>query len=229
MSKESVLNTGKAYFFSMASERELRVRLAKVGHLLHREGLTSGTSGNISVRLPERNLCLIKPSGYHLADLNPEDFLILNIETRKKLGGKGNPRTETPFHTHLYNIREDADSIVHVHAHYTTVLSLFNLKIKPYTTNICETPGLTRGISTAEFALPGTEELAQNLGKALHGFDAAVMPHHGITTVGETPENAALKAVVVERMAKIQYHALLLGEPDKIPDQLVEHLKNLKK
>ena len=228
MSQESVLNTVNTLFLTMASERELRERLAKTGRQLHSEGLASGTSGNISARLPERDLCLIKPSGHSLAELDPKDFLVVNIKSRKVVKGLGKPSIETPFHTSLYNNREDTGSVVHVHAHYATVLSLFEVQIKTITTDICESPSLSKGISYADFAQPGSEELAQNLVKALQSCDAAIMPRHGITTVGESPESASLKAIVLERMAKIQYHAMLIGELGKNPEKLVEQVKKLK-
>ena len=229
MSQESVLNTENTLFFIMAGERELRERLTKACGRLYREGLTSGTSGNISARLPERDLCLIKPSGHCLAEVAPEDFLVVNITNRNVVKGSGRSSTETPFHTLLYNIREDAGSVVHVHAHYATVLSILDVNIKPITTDICEAPSLSKGISYAEFALPGTEELAHSLGEALRSCDAAIMPRHGITTVGDTPENAALKAIVLERMAKTQYHAMLIGELGEIPKKLVDHVNELDK
>ena len=125
---------------------------------------------------------------------------------------------ETPFHTTIYEVREDAGSIVHVHAHYATVLSILDIPIEPYTTDIWEAPNLRKGIAIASYASPGTEDLARNLSGALKNCDAALMPHHGITTIGDTPETASRNAIVLERMAMIQYHAMLLGEAKKISD-----------
>ena len=201
----------------MSNERKLREDLSKVCLLLQREGLTSGTTGNISARLPGETLCLIKPSGFCLGDLKPEDFLLVDINTRKVVEGQGKPSIETPFHTTIYSVRADAGSIVHVHAHYATVLSLLDIPIEPYTTDIWEAPELRKGIAVAPYANPGTEDLAKNLGDALRSCDAAIMPHHGITTIGDTPEHAARNAIVLERMAEIQYHAMLLGVPKKVP------------
>jgi len=202
----------------MSDEQKLRKELAKTGALLQREGLASGTTGNISARLPGEELCLIKPSGFCLGDLKPEDFLLVEINTRKVIKGDRNPSIETPFHTTIYAVRADAGSIVHVHAHYATVLSLLEISIKPYTTDIWEAPELGTGIAVAPYAHPGSEDLAKKLGDALKNCDAAIMPHHGITTIGDTPTTAARNAVVLERMAEIQYHALLLGDPKKLPD-----------
>ena len=205
----------------MVYEQDLRERLAKIGKILHNEGLAVGTTGNVSVRLPDEDLCIIKPSGFRLSEIKPADFIVVNIKTRKVIDGNRKPSIETPFHTTLYEIRKDVGSVVHVHAHYATVLTLLDISVKSYTTDICEAPDLACGIGIAEFAPPGTEKLAANLGEALRECYATVMPHHGITTIGNTPERAMKNAIVLERMARIQYHALLLGQPKQISDKLV--------
>ena len=202
----------------MTVEQKLREDLSKTCLMLQREGLTSGTTGNISARLPGKNICLIKPSGFCLGDVKPEDFLLVDITTRKVVQGEGKPSIETPFHTVIYNVRRDAGSIIHVHTHYATVLSILDIPIEIYTTDIWEAPELRKGIAIAPYAPPGSEKLAKNLGDALVSCDAAIMPHHGITTIGDTPGHAAINAIVLERMAKIQYHAMLLGNPKKLPD-----------
>jgi len=202
----------------MVDEQKLREDLAKTCALLQREGLAPGITGNISARLPGEEFCLIKPSGFCLGDLKPEDFLLVDINTRKLIEGDGKPSIETPFHTTIYEVRKDAGSIVHVHAHYATVLSILDIPVESYTTDIWEAPKLCKGIAIAPYASPGTEDLARNLGDALRNCDAALMPHHGITTIGDTPETASRNAIVIERIAKIQYHAMLLGKPKKMPD-----------
>jgi ribulose-5-phosphate 4-epimerase/fuculose-1-phosphate aldolase len=47
-------------------EKSLRERLSKVAHLIWGDGLVSGTSGNISARVPGTSRCIIKPSGFKM-------------------------------------------------------------------------------------------------------------------------------------------------------------------
>lgn len=210
-----------------AAERDLRERLAQIGRTLFSEGLTHGTSGNISARISGSDKCLIKPSGYCLGDLKPESFLIVDNGTRGVLEGNGVPSIETPFHTALYNLRPEVGGVVHLHPHYSVILSITGSEIIPMNMDVYDAPALARGIAISEFAPPGSEKLAENLAEALRQGVAALMPHHGITTVGKTPEEAAQNARVTERLAKVQYETSQVGDPKALPEAVLSELVEL--
>lgn len=210
-----------------AVERGLRERLALIGRTLFSEGLTPGTSGNISARIPGSDNCMIKPSGYCLGDLKPESFLIVDNGTWEVLEGKGVPSIETPFHTTLYNLRPEVGGVVHIHPHYSVILSITGSEIIPMSMDVYDAPALAKGIAISKFAPPGSEELADGLAKALRQGVAALMPHHGITTIGRTPEEAAQNARVTERLAKVQYETSQVGDAKALPEAVLSELVEL--
>jgi len=205
-------------------ESDLRERLTKVAHQLFAEGLTHGSSGNISARLPGTNTCLIKPSGYSLGELKPEHFIIVDIETRKVVSGSEKPSIETPFHTKLYRQWPEAGGVVHVHPHHSIILSIIEAQIVPMGTDIYEAPALAKGIAVARFAPPGSEELADNLVVAMKDKVAALMPNHGVTTIGKTIEEAAQNVRIVERLAKLHYDVMQVGTPKPMPEKILKEL-----
>ena len=205
-------------------EKDLRERLAKVGRQIFAEGLTHGASGNISARVPGTNKCIIKPSGYSFAELEPHHFIVVDIETRKVLEGKEKPSIETPFHTKLYRQWPDAGGVVHVHPHYSTILSIIGEEIIPMGIEITEAPALAKGIPVAKFAPPGTDELADNLVEAMKNRVAALMPHHGLTTIGKTIEEAATNSRIVEFLAKLHYEVMLVGKPHPLREDVLNGL-----
>ena len=205
-------------------EKDLRERLAKVGRQIFAEGLTHGASGNISARIPGTNKCVIKPSGYSFADLEPQHFIVVDIETRMVLEGKEKPSIETPFHTKLYKQWPEAGGVVHVHPHYSTILSIIGTEIIPMGIEITEAPALAKGIPVAKFAPPGTEELADTLVDAMKDHVAALMPHHGITTIGKTIEEAANNSRMVEFLAKLHYEVMLVGKPHPLREDVLKSL-----
>ncbi len=205
-------------------EKDLRERLARVGRQIFAEGLTHGASGNISARVPGTNRCIIKPSGYSFGDLEPQHFIVVDIDTRKVLEGKEKPSIETPFHTRLYKQWPEAGGVVHVHPHYSTILSIIGQEIIPMGIEITEAPALAKGIPVAKFAPPGTDELADNLVEAMTEHVAALMPHHGITTIGKTIEEAAKNASIVEFLAKMHYEVMLVGKPHPLRDDVIKGL-----
>ena len=198
-------------------EEGLRDRLAKASRNLFRDGLTYGTAGNISARIPGTNTCLIKPSMSSFDELKPEHFIIVDITSRNVLSGEYKPSIETPFHTAIYRVRDDVNSVIHVHPHYATLFAIAEVELVPMGLLVFENPMLVKGIGIAKYALPGTQELADNLAKAMADKDVVLMPHHGITTVGKTIESAAALAKAVETLAKLQYEVMQIGEPRRIP------------
>lgn len=205
-------------------EQNLRKRLSKVGIQLFEEGLTYGTSGNISARIPNTNKCLIKPSGYRFCDLEPEIFLMVDINTREVLKGDSKPSIETPFHTKLYLQRPKTGGVVHVHSKYCTILSILGQRIVPMGLDLYSAPALANGVPISLFAPPGTEELADNLVLTMKDHVACLMPHHGSTTIGKSIEEAAENARVLEALARLHYDVLLVGEPESLPQSMIDML-----
>ncbi|MBD3172442.1 hypothetical protein GF326_08215 [Candidatus Bathyarchaeota archaeon] len=207
-----------------STEKILRDRLTKVSRQLFADGLTHGSSGNISAKLMGTNTCLIKPSGYRFCDLEPEDFLLVDINTREVLNGKAKPSIETPFHTKLYQTWPEAGGVVHIHPKYCTILSIIGEKIVPMGLELFSAPALAKGVPMSKFAPPGSEELADNMVKAMKEHIACLMPHHGSTTMGKTIEEAAQNAKVLESLAKLQYEVMLVGEPESLPYEMLKML-----
>jgi ribulose-5-phosphate 4-epimerase/fuculose-1-phosphate aldolase len=205
-------------------ESDLRTRLTKIGRQLYDEGLTHDASGNISARLPGTDTCLIKPSGYRFCDLEPEHFLLVDINTRKVLKGDAKPSIETPFHTKLYLQWPEAGGVVHIHPKYCTILSILRKEIVPMGLELMNAPALAKGVPVSDFAPPGSEELAENMVAAMKENIACLMPHHGCTTIGKTIEEAAQNARVLEKLAQLQYEVMLVGEPEALPKSMLDML-----
>jgi len=203
---------------------KLRKRLAETGRQLFADGLTYGASGNISARMEDPSRCLIKPSGYRFCDLEPEHFIVVDIDTREVTDGEARPSIETPFHTRLYQQWPEVGGVVHIHPKYSIILSIAGREIVPMGLDLYKAPALAKGISLSRFAPPGSEELADNLVEAMRGHVACLMPHHGVTAVGRTIEEAAVNAKVVEALAELQYNVMQVAEPEPLPDSILEKL-----
>ncbi len=205
-------------------ELSIRERLAGICRQLFADGLTYGASGNVSARVPGTDTCLIKPSGYRFCDLDPKDFLLVDINTREVLKGTAKPSIETPFHTKLYQQWPDAGGVVHIHPKYCTILSILGKEIVPMGLDLFGAPALAKGVPLSRFAPPGSEELADNMVEAMKEHVACLMPHHGCTTIGKSIEEAAQNAKVLEALAQLHYDVMLVGEPESLPQSMLDML-----
>jgi ribulose-5-phosphate 4-epimerase/fuculose-1-phosphate aldolase len=50
------------------------------------------------------------------------------------------------------------------------------------------------------------------------------MPHHGVTTVGKTIEEAANNARVLEELAKLNYEVLQIAKPRPLPNSVLREI-----
>jgi len=210
-------------------EQQLRERLSVVGKELFEEGLTYGTAGNISARIPGTETCLIKPSGYRFCDLEPEHFLLVDINTMEVLEGAEKPSIETTFHTKLYQQWPDAGGVVHIHPKYSILLATLGKEIVMMGVDLYDAPALAKGIPLSKFARPGSKELADNMVEAMKEHVACLMPHHGCTAIGKSIEEAATNAKVVEALAELNYKVLLIGEPRPLPRSMLDMLRETAK
>ena len=101
---------------------DLREQLCDFGLSLYSRGFTHGSTGNLSVRLPDGNL-LVTPTGSSLGRLTPEGLSVIKPNGELISGPK--PTKEVPLHQALYSTRgERAGAVVHLHSCYATALSL---------------------------------------------------------------------------------------------------------
>ena len=87
------------------SEEKIREDICRFGRSLFERGLTPGSSGNISVRLPDGGF-LVTPTNASLGFLDPARLSRLNAQAKLVSGDA--PTKEIPLHAALYDTRSSA-------------------------------------------------------------------------------------------------------------------------
>jgi len=187
----------------MEKERELIVEYCL---RMLTDGLTVGTSGNVSVRVGEN--IAITPSGVEYDALIPEDICIINLDGRH-VDGSDNPSSEVPMHTVVYQ-NTDALAVVHTHPVYGTVLGTLLDEVPRIHYMLALLGGPVR---VAPYAPFGTEELARNCISAMKDRFGVLLQNHGATTYGETLARAYSRSTYLEWLCRIYCEAKALGEP----------------
>lgn len=198
----------------------LRKKLADVGLQLLKEGFISGSSGNLSIRIPNEEKIVITPSNVKYEMINPNDILVLNFDGNVLIGDR-NPSVEKIMHLTIYKNRPDVGAIIHSHGVYSTILSLLDLNLPPVVEEFV--PYIGGEVKVADYGEAGSEEIAENAIKALGDLNAVILSNHGNICCGSHIEGALDVLKMLERTAKIYIFAKLLGTPKSLPEETVDY------
>lgn len=106
----------------MGEETRQREHLCRLAQSLFDRGLTSGASGNISLRLSDGRL-LVTPTGSSLGALDPAHLSLIDVNGNRISGGA--PTKEMALHTAFYGTRgAKAGAIVHLHSTHAVAVSM---------------------------------------------------------------------------------------------------------
>ena len=205
--------------------------------LLPKHNLVVFTWGNVSGIDRTQGLVVIKPSGVEYDEMTPDDMVVVELATGKKVEGALNPSSDTPTHLVLYRAFPEVSGIVHTHSRWATIYAQAGREIPALGT----THGdyfygpipCTRKMTPAEIGgVPGhyETETGNVLVETLQGTDpmavpAALVHSHGPFVWGTSPCNAVHNAVVLEELAFMAWHAqqLVPGLPPMQPELLDKH------
>lgn len=188
---------------TLHTEREA---VAAAARRLAGEGLVLGTAGNVSARAGE--LIVVTPTGAVLADLEPEQVVVVDLEGRPVHGDYA-PTSEIELHLGAYR-RHGAGAVVHAHSPIGTALAcvLDELPLIHY-----QMLALGGPIRVAPYATFGTPELATLTLDALKGRAAALMANHGMIAVGPDLDAAVENALLLEWASDLYWRAAAVGRP----------------
>lgn len=105
----------------MTEETRLRELICTLAKSMFDRGLTGGSTGNISARLPDGGL-LVSPTGSSFGRLDPARLARFDAAGRHVGGDK--PTKEMPLHAAFYDTRSAAGAVVHLHSCHAVALSM---------------------------------------------------------------------------------------------------------
>lgn len=181
-------------------ESEIRAAIVAFSRKAVAQGLSEGTSGNISVRHGQG--MLITPSGVAPEAMQADQ--IVEIGPDGSTNGGWKPSSEWALHARLYAARPEARAIVHAHPPHCVALSCLREPMPPFHYMIAAFGG--DEVPCAPYATFGTEALAETVAVTMGArYHACLMANHGMIALGADLESAYQRAETVETLAR-QYH-----------------------
>lgn len=202
---------------------ELKKEICEYNLELPRRGLVVMTSGNVSGRDPDTDLVVIKPSGVKYATLQPEDLVVVDLNG-KKVEGKLRPSVDTESHLYVYRNRPDVFGVCHTHSTFASVFAALGMPIPAVLTT---TAMLGGEIPLGGFVPVGEAEIGKEVVEKIGDKKAIILKNHGVFTIGKDAYHATKMAIEVEEIAKITYHALLMGKPNVLTDEQIGLFKHI--
>src|SRR5690554_733637 len=143
-------------------------------------GMTTTSGGNLSI-LDDNGDIWITPSGIDKGSLTSQD--IIRVKTDGTIEGIHKPSVELPFHSKLYQRRPDIKAIIHAHPPALVAFSI--VREIPDTRIIPEAYIISGSVGMAEYAVPGSAELGNNIAAEFDkGYSAVMLENHGVVVGG---------------------------------------------
>ncbi len=208
--------------------RQYKSEVVRAAKAIFKRGLVEAGEGNVSIRFGKKDEIFITPSFNQYETLKEEDVVHLKFDGTVLSTGKL-PSTEIKMHLAIYESRPKVQAVIHTHSTYATMLSIVHKSIPI----IMEEQVIFLGgsIDVSEFGKAHTEEIGEVALKALGIKNAALLANHGVIVCGKSIDHAVKFAELVEKLAKVYWGALQIGEPYEISqenvDRFLKHFKSL--
>jgi L-ribulose-5-phosphate 4-epimerase len=211
---------------------QLKADVCQANLDLVKEGLVIQTWGNVSGIDREHDLIVIKPSGVPYAGMNPDQMVVVSLETGSVVEGHLKPSSDTPTHLVLYRAFKDIGGVVHTHSLYATAWAQAGKNLPAYGTTQAdywygEVP-CTRKMTPAEIKddyEANTGEVIVETFKKLDPLHhpAVLVASHGPFTWGKDAHEAVHNAVVLEFIARLASETLRINPKTKpMPSELLD-------
>jgi len=190
----------------------LREEVARLHAELPRHNLVAWTSGNVSARVPDAELLIIKPSGVRYDEITADRMVVTDLYGQL-VDGELKPSSDTAAHAYVYRHLPHVGGVVHTHSGYASAWAAVGEPIPCVLTGIADEFG--GEIPVGPFALIGDDSIGRGIVETLtgHRSPAVLMRNHGVFTIGPTAVAAVKAAVLCEDSARTVHLARQLGTP----------------
>ncbi len=208
----------------MSDEAQIRVEVVNAAKAIFSKGLVEAGEGNVSIRHGNRDEFFITPSFNQYVDLKSEDVVHMNFDGEALSSGKL-PSTEAKMHTAIYKARDKVNGVIHTHSTYATILSVLRKGIPIIMEE--QLVFLGGSIDIGSYGEAHTEDLGKVALDALSYKNGALLANHGSIVCGRSIDHAVKFAELVEKLAKIYWGTLQVGNPYILDDKNLDKFKAL--
>ncbi|MFB7589006.1 methylthioribulose 1-phosphate dehydratase [Streptomyces sp. NPDC056169] len=206
-----------SYAPSTAAGKQTAQQLADISRTLYERGWMPGTSGNVSMRLPDDpDRALITASGRDKGELTALDVVEVDARTgQASLPGQARPSAETSIHAAVYRVT-GARAVIHVHSPYATVVAHRAAAVDAVSSVRVDRFELLKGLGLKDPTFtdlpvfpnwPRVDRIADDVAAHLavdrEGPPGLLLADHGITTWGDSLAQARNRLECLESLCQL--------------------------
>jgi ribulose-5-phosphate 4-epimerase/fuculose-1-phosphate aldolase len=186
-----------------AAQRTVALACRVIAHA----GLAEDVLGHVSLRLPDGRV-LVRcrgPEERGLLFTCDEDIRLVDLDGGGDLGGYALPN-EFPIHAEVLKARPEVTAVVHAHPPAILLAGLAGVPLRPVfgAYNIPAFSMASDGVPVYPRAvLIRTAALGCEMVAAMGQAPVCLLRGHGVTTVGSSVEQAVVRAVNLEKLARV--------------------------
>jgi ribulose-5-phosphate 4-epimerase/fuculose-1-phosphate aldolase len=211
---------------------ETRALVAQACRILAAHGLIESILGHVSARVGEDSM-LIRcrgPADRGVRFTQPDDVRLVDLDGAHLEDSPGyDVPNELPIHGELLKERPEVGSVVHAHPWSTLVGGIAGLPLRPVfgAFNIPAMRMAREGVPVyPRSCLITRPELAAEMLEAMEGKDVCVLRGHGVTVAGRSVQEAAVKALDLDTLARVTERLAAIGA-DNAPEISEEDVAEL--
>jgi ribulose-5-phosphate 4-epimerase/fuculose-1-phosphate aldolase len=197
--------------------------------ILAKLGLFKETTGHVSARASDGRSMLIRGRGGEETGLlytRPADIVLADFEGTplKSRAGLKTPN-EACIHGEIYKLRPRAGGVVHAHPPSIVLTSMAGIALRPIYGGY-DPQGMRLAVNgipmfQSSLTLHAKEQVKAML-EVMGESDVCVLRGHGIVAVGKTIEEATIRAIKLDHLARMNLQAALLGNVPSIPQEDID-------
>lgn len=189
---------------------------------IYRYGMTTTSGGNLSIKDDNGDIW-ITPAGIDKGELTRGDMVCVKADGT--VVGNHRPSSEFPFHKLIYEKRPDLKAIVHAHppalVSFSIVRKIPDTRLLPNERKLCGEIGM------AEYALPGSEKLGQNIADVFaRGINTVMLENHGVVVGAGDLFEAFRVFETLDYCARLEIEASRFGQPIVLTDEDYEVVRS---
>jgi ribulose-5-phosphate 4-epimerase/fuculose-1-phosphate aldolase len=200
--------------------------------VLAHQGLAEDILGHVSVRDGHDGL-LVRcrgPRERGLLFTQRTDVHRVPLEGEPALGGSYRAPNELPIHREVLRARPDVVAVVHAHPPAVVAADLAGLELRPIVGayNIPAMRMASEGVPVfPRGVLISSAELGQQVARTLGDRPVCLLRGHGIVTTGSTVQQAVVRALNIDALARITLEASRFGPVAELDPEDVAALPDL--